>query len=148
MTQAMERLQELSSQPLTRSSLWITSPIDCPPNSPPFINAVVGVNLRPEETPESLFARLQEIEQEFGLRPRKVPNEPRALDLDLLVFGSEIRESGRLRLPHPRAHQRRFVLAPLSEIAPDLVLPLQTKSVRELLAELKDSESVVRLGGG
>jgi 2-amino-4-hydroxy-6-hydroxymethyldihydropteridine diphosphokinase len=144
-SQAMERLQPLSDQPLLRSSLWKTSPVDCPPDSPPFINAVVGLKPRPGETPETLLARLQVLEKEFGRQARKILNEPRPLDLDLIAFASETRNGERLKLPHPRAHQRRFVLAPLTEIAPDLVLPLQKKTNRELLADLGGVESVVRL---
>jgi 2-amino-4-hydroxy-6-hydroxymethyldihydropteridine diphosphokinase len=72
-------------------------------------------------------------------------NEPRTLDLDLIAFGAEIRNTPKLVLPHPRAHQRRFVLQPLAEIAPDLVLPRQTKAVLELLAELQTDEALTRL---
>src|SRR5437764_10822348 len=119
---AMERLQQMSDQPLLRSSLWKTSPVDCPPDSPPFINAVAGLKPRPGETAETLLAKLQEVEREFGRLPKTVVNEPRRLDLDLIAFGPETRDTQQLKLPHPRAHRRRFVLAPLNEIAPDLVL--------------------------
>jgi len=134
--EAMERLQRFSERPLLRSSLWTTAPVDCPPGSPPFINAAVGLDPLSGETPESLLARLQEMEREFGRRPKMVQNEPRPIDLDLIAFGSLTRNTEQLILPHPRAHQRRFVLGPLNEIAPDLVLPGQSKSVRELLADL------------
>jgi 2-amino-4-hydroxy-6-hydroxymethyldihydropteridine diphosphokinase len=133
---AMERLQQLSDWPLLKSSLWQTAPVDCPPGSPVFVNAVVALMPRGGVTPESLLARLQEIEKEFGRTPKEVLNEPRPLDLDLIAFGSERRAGEELTLPHPRAHQRRFVLQPLSEIAPDLVLPGQQKTVLRLLAEL------------
>jgi 2-amino-4-hydroxy-6-hydroxymethyldihydropteridine diphosphokinase len=72
-------------------------------------------------------------------------NEPRPLDLDLVAFGNETRATPVLTLPHPRAHLRRFVLQPLSEIAPDLILPGQTKTVAQLLKELPDDESVRKL---
>jgi len=137
---AMDRLQELSTEPLLRSALWKTSPIDCPPGSPPFINAVEGLRPAGAETPESLLAKLQQLEREFGRQPKRILNEPRPLDLDLIAFGSETRDSENLKLPHPRAHQRRFVVGPLSEIAPDLVLPSQSKSIRESLAELGGEE--------
>ena len=133
---AMERLQELSEHPLLKSSLWQTAPVDCPPGSPVFVNAVVGLIPRTDETPESLLAKLQRLEQEFGRRPKQVLNEPRPLDLDLIAFGSETRAGEDLTLPHPRAHQRRFVLQPLSEIAPDLILPGQKQTVSQLLREL------------
>lgn len=142
---AMERLQELSDAPLEKSSLWRTTPVDCPPGSPPFINAVVGLHLPGEATLEDLLARLQNLEKEFGRQPKKALNEPRPLDLDIIAFGREVRATPKLTLPHPRAHVRRFVLAPLDEIAPELVLPLQTKTVRELLADLPPTETVQKL---
>jgi 2-amino-4-hydroxy-6-hydroxymethyldihydropteridine diphosphokinase len=137
---AMDRLARLSDQPLLRSSLWETAPVDCPPGSPMFVNAVVGLVPRAGDTPESLLRHLQAIEKDLGRWPKKVLNEPRPLDLDLIVFGNETRRTNALTLPHPRAHQRRFVLQPLSEIAPDMVLPGQTKPVAQLLKDLPPAE--------
>jgi 2-amino-4-hydroxy-6-hydroxymethyldihydropteridine diphosphokinase len=142
---AMERLQSFSDRPLRESSLWLTSPVDCPPDSPPFVNAVVGLTPRSGETPESLLAKLQALEKEFGRSPKQVHNEPRPLDLDLIAFGAERRATTHLVLPHPRAHQRRFVLQPLAEIAPDLVLPGETRTVSVLLRELSPEELLRRL---
>src|SRR5436190_11359180 len=130
---AMDRLQELSEPPLLRSSLWETAPVDCPPGSPKFVNAVVGLQPRSGETPESLLAKLQALEREFGRKPRQILNEPRPLDLDLVAFGGEIRQTKELTLPHPRAARRRFVLGPLAEIAPDFLLPGQSLTVAGLL---------------
>ncbi len=143
--EAMVRLQEFSGQPLLKSSLWQTTPVNCPPNSPLFVNAVAGFAPQKNETPESLLHKLRALEKEFGRPPKKVLNEPRALDLDLIAFGTETRNSPELTLPHPRAHLRRFVLQPLREIAPDLILPGQSKTVAQLLAELLDEETVTRL---
>ncbi len=137
---AFERLESLSAAPLLRSSLVKTMPVDCPPGSPPFINAVAGLHPHPGETPQSLLHRLQELEKEFGRQPKKIHNEPRVLDLDLIAFASQIVNSRGLILPHPRAHLRRFVLQPLNEIAPDYVLPGQSESVRELLLSLPLAE--------
>ena len=145
---AMGRLQEFSDAPLLKSSLWQTSPVDCPPGSPPFINAVVGLAPRPGETPESLLGKLRALEIEFGRRPKQVLNEPRPLDLDLIAFGDRVRATSTLALPHPRAHQRRFVLEPLSEIAPDLVLPGQSRVVTSLLGELPPDSSMSRVKQG
>ena len=142
---AMERLATFSTAPLLASSLWRTTPVNCPPDSPPFVNAVVGLAPKPDETPESLLDELQRLEKEFGRMPKKILNESRRLDLDLIAFGGETRNSPSLTLPHPRAHQRRFVLHPLSEIAPDLILPGQTKTVAELLVKLRTNEKLVRL---
>ncbi len=142
---ALARMQSFSDEPILKSSLWQTTPVDCPPGSPKFVNAVVGLVPRKDETPESLLEKLRELEKEFGRAPKKILNEPRTLDLDLIAFGNETRNSPELILPHPRAHQRRFVLQPLSEIAPDLVLPGQGKTVAELLAELPADETVTRI---
>ncbi len=142
---AMARLQSFSGEPILKSSLWQTSPVDCPPDSPKFVNAMVGLVPRTGETPESLLAKLQSLEKEFGRPAKKTLNEPRPLDLDLIAFGAETRDAPELILPHPRAHLRRFVLQPLSEIAPDLILPGQTKSVLDLLRDLPESETVVWL---
>ena len=140
--QATARLQELSDQPLLKSSLWQSSPVECPPGSPMFLNAVVTLTPRSGETPEFLLAKLQALEKEFGRRPKKVLNEPRPLDLDLIAFGDEVRATPELMLPHPRVHLRRFVLAPLAEIAPYLVLPGQTQSVLNLLRVLTSDENI------
>jgi len=141
---AMTRLQAISDQPVLISSLWQTTPVDCPPGSPDFLNAVVGLVPRTNETPESLLEKLRVLEQKFGRQPKKIHNEPRPLDLDLIAFGNLIRNAPRLILPHPRAHLRRFVLQPLSEITPALILPGQTKTVSQLLAELPGMNLVER----
>ena len=143
--QALGRLQGFSIQPLLKSSLWESTPVDCPPGSGKFINAVAGWMPRVGETPESLLEKLQDIEKDFGRRPKLVLNEARPLDLDLIVFGQETRRTWGLSLPHPRAHLRRFVLQPLSELAPDYVLPGQGSTVAELLAALVSDEVITRL---
>ena len=145
---AMTRLEGFSNEPLLKSSLWQTSPVDCPPDSPKFVNAVVAFVPRPGETPESLLRNLQALEMEFGRVPKKILNEARPLDLDLIAFGEEIRRTEELVLPHPRAHLRKFVLQPLNEIAPDFVLPGHGRTVSELLANLPSGETVVRLDLG
>jgi 2-amino-4-hydroxy-6-hydroxymethyldihydropteridine diphosphokinase len=144
---AFRRLKSLSDEPLLESSLWQTTPEDCPSGSPPFINAVIGLAPRLGETPESLLAKLQAIEKEFGRQPKKVLNEPRPLDLDLILVRTEMRATKELTLPHPRAHRRRFVLQPLSEIAPDLIMPGQVKNVLQMLAELPPDQDNSRLAG-
>jgi 2-amino-4-hydroxy-6-hydroxymethyldihydropteridine diphosphokinase len=89
--------------------------------------------------------KLKALETEFGRQPNAVLNAPRSLDLDLIAFRQEERATERLTLPHPRAHQRRFVLQPLSELAADLVLPGQILNVRQLLDTLDSMEKVERL---
>jgi 2-amino-4-hydroxy-6-hydroxymethyldihydropteridine diphosphokinase len=142
---AMARLQNFSDELILKSSLWQTSPVNCPADSPKFMNAVVGLIPKQNETPETLLKKLRGLEKEFGRAPKTVLNEPRPLDLDLIAFGNETRNSPELILPHPRAHLRKFVLQPLSEIAPELILPGQGKTVSQLLAELSSDEILTRL---
>jgi 2-amino-4-hydroxy-6-hydroxymethyldihydropteridine diphosphokinase len=143
--QAIDRLQDFSSEPIRRSSLWRSAPVDCPPDSADFINAVVELVPRPDESPESLLRNLQQLEREFGRKRKNVMNEPRPLDLDIIAFGEERRKTVELILPHPRAHQRLFVLAPLAELAPELQLPGQTQTVAELLLTLGPGQAVKKL---
>ena len=110
-----------------------------------FLNAVVAMIPCAGETAESLLEKLLQMERDFGRKSTHILNEPRRLDLDLIAFGTETRSTKELTLPHPRAHERRFVLQPLSEIAPDLVLPDQRKTVTQLLAALGTGEKLVRL---
>ncbi|HTA30928.1 MAG TPA: 2-amino-4-hydroxy-6-hydroxymethyldihydropteridine diphosphokinase [Candidatus Cybelea sp.] len=142
---AFGRLQRLSDAPLLRSSLWRSTPVDCPPGTPLFVNAMAGLRPRADQTPQSLLRQLQILEVEFGRSRGSVPNEPRLLDLDLIAFGARTVNSSELVLPHPRAHRRRFVLQPLAEIAPEFVLPGQGRGAADLLRELSSMETLVKL---
>lgn len=135
----LPRLQALSMTPLITSQWIRTHPVDCPHGSPDFLNGAVAFAPMPGETPESLLCKLQELEKEFGRKPKEVLNEPRPLDLDLITFGDETRATAELTLPHPRAKEREFVLRPLAQIAPDLVFPGETKTVSQQLDELKNA---------
>jgi 2-amino-4-hydroxy-6-hydroxymethyldihydropteridine diphosphokinase len=142
---ALARIEKFSNRPVHKSSLWQTSPVDCPPGSAPFVNAVAALAPFADETPESLLHKLRALEKKFGRASKKVLNEPRTLDLDLIAFNVETRHTPELILPHPRAHLRRFVLQPLNEIAPNLILPGQSQTVAQLLAGLPETETVTRL---
>jgi 2-amino-4-hydroxy-6-hydroxymethyldihydropteridine diphosphokinase len=140
-TEAIERLAKFSEQPLFKSSLWETAPVDCPPGSAKFVNAIVALIPKAYETPETLLAKLHEIEAEFGRQRGHSINAPRLLDLDLIAFAEDRRNSPRLILPHPRAHRRRFVLAPLCELDPGYRFPGHSKTAAELLASLPDDSA-------
>ncbi len=117
------------------SSLYRTAPVGLR-HQPDFINAVVALDaVSPAPT---LLDDLFDIEARFG-RSRSVKNAPRTLDLDLLLYGNEASDDPLLTLPHPRLHERAFVLAPLAEIAPDLFIPGRG-AVRELLARCADQQ--------
>ena len=104
-----------------------------------------GLRVTSAGTPESLLKKLQALEMEFGRRPKKLLNEPRPLDLDLIAFGDERRTAPALTLPHPRAHQRSFVLQPLAEISPDFILPGQTNTVLQLLNKVSQDQKIQKL---
>ena len=109
-----------------------------------FINGVMLVETT--LSPTKLYEHLTALEQEFG-RKRLFKNGPRTLDLDIVVAGDIISDNPLMTLPHPRAHERAFVLVPLNEIAPDLIFPDRKQSVSELLALLpqQDKAEVMRL---
>lgn len=129
----IERLAAFAAGDLQASSFFRTAPVDCPPGSPDFLNAVVAFEARDGLTPEALLTELQALEQEFGRQPKKVMNEARPLDLDIVAFGMEVREDPKLTIPHPRAGERRFVLAPLAEILPDFRAPGWSANASEML---------------
>ncbi|MEZ5559420.1 MAG: 2-amino-4-hydroxy-6-hydroxymethyldihydropteridine diphosphokinase [Pseudomonadales bacterium] len=143
--EAMRRLAAFASGPVRRSSLWRTSPVDCPPGSPDFINAAAAFEPRPGLTPEALLRGLKTLEAEYGREIQPVRNAPRELDLDLLVFGTETRDEPDFVLPHPRAVNRLFVLAPAEEVAPGLIWPGTGRTVAQLRRDLNSSERIDRL---
>jgi 2-amino-4-hydroxy-6-hydroxymethyldihydropteridine diphosphokinase len=115
------------------SSLYRTAPVGLR-HQPDFINAVVALDTR--LGPRDLLAELFALEARFG-RERSVRNAPRTLDLDLLLHGDTVQDDPELTLPHPRMHERAFVLMPLAEIAPALVIPGRGP-VAELLVACAD----------
>ncbi|HEV8587371.1 MAG TPA: 2-amino-4-hydroxy-6-hydroxymethyldihydropteridine diphosphokinase [Pyrinomonadaceae bacterium] len=123
------------------SSIYETAPVSAI-EQPPFLNMVVEVgNQLP--TPEQVMARLLRIEFALG-RTREVKDGPRTIDLDLLMYGDLENDTEFLRLPHPRLHERRFVLEPLVEIAPRVVHPTLKRTSAELLGSLEDPSEVRR----
>lgn len=139
---AVRGMIEANLQVIRLSSIYETEPVETFAQ-PSFLNMVAelsGINL---PAPEQVMARLLRVEYALG-RTREIPLGPRAIDLDLLFYKSELRATEFLTLPHPRLHQRRFVLQPLAELAPGLVHPLVHRTIGELLSEASDHSDVRR----
>jgi len=128
-------LQSLSVDgEILRSTIMETAPVECTPGSAPFLNAVAEIQIDSHKwPPEKLLANFQNFEQERGRAAHHERNSPRPLDLDILYYGEHVVHTATLVIPHPRLAERRFVLEPLAQLRPDLVLPGHARSVRELL---------------
>jgi 2-amino-4-hydroxy-6-hydroxymethyldihydropteridine diphosphokinase len=133
---AMAAMIPLSQHLPIISGIYESEPKDCPPGSPLYLNAVVALLPRDAE-PLALLHKLQAIEQRFGRTRSGVINESRTLDLDLLAFGDTEMDTAELILPHPRAHERRFVLQPWLEIAGNEWL-LQGRTLGDWLFDCQD----------
>jgi len=122
------------------SSIYETQPVDYS-DQPMFLNMVAELRGTTLPPPEQLLARMLRIEYALG-RIRETRMGPRTIDLDLLIYKDEMRNTEYLTLPHPRLHLRRFVLAPLNELVPTLTHPTFKKNINELLEDLDDSSAV------
>jgi 2-amino-4-hydroxy-6-hydroxymethyldihydropteridine diphosphokinase len=126
---AVDRLEAAGGGVVRRvSSLYETEPVGCGPMRP-FINAVVEVT--GGVGPEELLSRLQKLERELGRSGGH--NEPREIDIDIIAMGTMVVQTDALTVPHPRFAERRFVIVPLAEIAPDFVCPASGRPVGRLL---------------
>lgn len=126
---------------LRLSQLYETEPVGCPDGSPLFLNACVEVNT--ESTPQEVLNICQQIEKEMGRERTGVYGAPRTCDVDIICYDELCINTPELTLPHPRAHEREFVLRPLCDIDPHLHLPGQVSNVRTLLEDLPDNRPQV-----
>jgi 2-amino-4-hydroxy-6-hydroxymethyldihydropteridine diphosphokinase len=139
--QAVAMLDAIPGMRLVGLSCWFQSAPVPPSDQPPYINAVAALRIAPDAPvdPAGLLAHLMRIEAECG-RERSTPNAARTLDLDIIGIGALVREAPDPVLPHPRAHLRAFVLAPLVEVAPEWIHPLLGQPAAALLAALPPQE--------
>ena len=132
-------LQEGSGSPLC-SGLYETEPVECAPGTDSFLNAVVEIET--QLSPAEVLARLRAYERPAGRAENHARNSPRGIDLDLLYAGDARIDAPEMTLPHPRMISRRFVLQPLADIRPDLVIPGEKNTVSWLLANLPAAPAV------
>jgi 2-amino-4-hydroxy-6-hydroxymethyldihydropteridine diphosphokinase len=142
---ARERLKNIAvtGEPFLQAPVYQTEPVHCPDGSPDFYNTVVEIAFA--GTPFELLGRTQAIESELGRLASPERNAPRVIDVDLLSFRDQAIDAGPLVLPHPRLTTRRFVLQPLADIRPELVLPGDTATIREHLLHLDSPEPPLAL---
>ena len=129
---------------LAVSSFYETEPVDFTAQ-PWFLNCAVAFDT--EKMPKQLLASILDIEQQMGRR-RTLQKGPRSIDIDVLLFGNSIVNTAKLTIPHPAMHERRFVLEPMAEIAPEVRHPVFKKTMRELRDALPEGQAVKRLGHG
>jgi len=122
------------------SPVYETEPLGCEPGAGKFLNAVMEIEYDGDST--ALLDQLIRVEESLGRERDHAKNVSRKIDIDVLYADDLMINNERLQLPHPRMHQRKFVLQPLADIRPDLVFPNQKKAVTELLAEVQDSTKV------
>ena len=141
---AREAILESSdvSPPIVSSPVYETEPVNCEAGAGKFLNAVVEFEY--EGDPVILLARFIRIEEALGRKRDHPKNVSRIIDIDLLYCGDQQIDNGQLQLPHPRIYSRKFVLKPLADIRPDLVLADRKKTVSELLTSFDESGAVVR----
>lgn len=131
--------------PMRASAIYETEPIGCEEGAAKFLNAAIEFEYVGEA--HNLLRDLAAVEKLLGRPAPHARNASRPIDLDLLYFGDLEIETAELQLPHPRLTEREFVLRPLADITPDLVLPKQIESVGALLLRLPDAGAVVRAAG-
>lgn len=140
---AREQLSVLATKgtQIISAPIYRTSPVLCPSGSPDFYNTAIEIIYEGEA--EQLLSKTQETETLIGRKQKTVINQARCIDIDILYFNDLSMKTEKLELPHPRIHQRRFVLEPLAKICPERILPNQTLTIRQLLEHSYHNEPLI-----
>ncbi|MBD3298747.1 MAG: 2-amino-4-hydroxy-6-hydroxymethyldihydropteridine diphosphokinase [candidate division Zixibacteria bacterium] len=139
MSEAVRRLSEsVVSGSLRSSQIYETKPVG-PTGNNPFLNAVI--EFQTDWTADDLFRFMQTVESDLGRRPPR--SGPRTIDLDMLFYDDLVQRTDFLKIPHPRLHERDFVLRPLADLDPELVHPILNRSIRDLLDDIVGESCII-----
>ena len=128
---------------LIQAHVYQSEPLDCPEDSPVFLNTVIELSY--DGSPDELLRQTQAIERQLGRDVIREKNAPRIIDIDILYFGTDLYHDALLTLPHPEMTHRRFVLQPLADIRPDLILPGDDITIADHLLHLDSAEPPLSL---
>ncbi len=126
---------------LKQSSFYLTSPVSYIMQED-FINCAICIDW--DSTPLELIKLLNNIEKDMG-RIKEIPKGPRIIDLDIIFFGDLVLDTDLLKIPHPEAHRRKFVIIPCTEIEPEIIHPVFQKKLKCFLSELGEEQKIIRL---
>lgn len=128
---------------LIQAHVYQSEPLDCPEDSPVFLNTVIELSY--DGSPDELLRQTQAIERQLGRDVIREKNAPRIIDIDILYFGTDLYHDALLTLPHPEMTHRRFVLQPLADIRPELILPGDDITIADHLLHLDSAEPPLSL---
>lgn len=128
---AIEEISQIA-EVSKKSSIYETQPVGLK-DQPDFLN--MAIEIKTDKSPKELLIKLLEIEHKMG-RVREIENGPRKIDIDILLYGDQVINEKNIQIPHPKMHEREFVLEPLEEIAPTIKHPIMKMTIKQLLNEL------------
>ncbi len=145
LSRAVSVLEKRDVEVIQRSSVWLTAPVPFDPDVPDYHNAVIAVQT--DLVADDLLQLMLDIEEEFG-RVRSYKNAPRLLDLDLIAYHDDVIKDGeRLIVPHPRMHERSFVISPLLELSKNWSHPVSGRNISELVQDIPEDQDAKIMEG-